>query len=525
MTVPSTAQLSITLPTKACHNCRRNRLRCDRSLPQCQKCSSKGDQCQGYGRLLRWANAAAVKGKLAEQVGQRPHAPLMERQTWNNSDHHNLRLQSGENSKSDAGVTVYPVKSALVDPLLKDLSPQRRLYISHFSNVVCQDLVSFDQRDHTNPFRSVITLLGTFDYLREIILATSAVHMVTLRRSRNHPHQRELVDALAAKGRAYRLLRQALDHLDVLSRPIVFIAVVFFINFDLIDSGRGSWKTHIEAAGKLIASIQQSVSAPAVASAIPPSVAQLADIVIADCITYHILGSGFAGPEEDDKKPTNMSAAFAGIDVPATLQRAAAFSYGCYPPSMLDILSKASRLVSGRDVVEAGALIDQLRGMDVRAWVYGIEGLSPNDELEFRVSMASAHRVATCLYIVLAVPDVMDHRPDLVNVNSVESLTREVLHHLAFVPVDHALAKGLIWPTFMAGAQTEDLASRQWCLGRMQRIWQSTPWICPWGYIESAINMLQRVWETRDRKLKEGNRGGMNWLQELKATADQVLIV
>jgi hypothetical protein len=372
--------------------------------------------------------------------------------------------------------------------------------------------------------------------------------MVTLRRNHGHPHQRELIDALTAKGRAYRLLRRALNHqLDPASLSIVFIAVVFFINFDLIDSGRGSWKTHIEAALKLIGSIQgiqgdgaasTSMSTSTTTANIPPGVAKLADLVMADCVTYHILGAGFSGAA--DNRAT--AAAFAGVDVAATLQRAAPFSYGCYPPPMLDVLSRAARLSAGEGA-EAAALLRRLRAVDVRAWVYGIEGLAPNDDREARVSVACAHRAATCLYVVLAVPDVVLHYPvdpGLVGdgdgdgdaevaaaaaAAGVEALSREVLYHLASVPVAHSLAKGLIWPTFMAGAQAEDLASRQWCLGRMQRIWQSTPWLCPWGYIQSAMNMMQRVWERRDRRLEEGDHGGMNWLQEVKATADHVLIV
>ncbi|ROV95273.1 hypothetical protein VPNG_08972 [Cytospora leucostoma] len=474
---------------------------------------------------------------------------------------------SGKGSSVEAGVPLNSVKPALVDPLFKDLSPRHRLYINHFSTLVCQDLVSFDQQDHSNPFRSVIALLGSFDYLREIILATSAVHMVTLRRSHGQPHhQQELIDALTARGRAYRLLREALGGHNTTTTPttahIVFIAVVFFINFDLIDSGRGNWKTHLQAAGRLITSIQGSTAASTTSRTAPTpprAIAQLADTVMADCITYHILGSVLTAPpppppppppEEDGDEDGSAAAAegplsaFTGIDIPAALQRAAAVSYGCFPPPMLDVLSRAGRLAafvnghaSSADAVvgEAAALMGQLRGVDVRAWVYGIEGLSPRDDLEVRVSMACAHRAAICLYVVLAVPDVVvvryrsDHRlggRDDDGYGPAECrLAREVLYHLACVPVDHALAKGLIWPTFMAGAQVEDLASRQWCLGRMQRIWRSSPWSCPWGYVEAAMDMMQRVWEARDRKLEEGDRDGMNWLQEMRATADHVLIV
>ena len=50
---------------KACHNCRRQRLRCDRSQPECHKCTRSGKQCLGYGALFRWTGAVASRGKLA----------------------------------------------------------------------------------------------------------------------------------------------------------------------------------------------------------------------------------------------------------------------------------------------------------------------------------------------------------------------------------------------------------------------------------------------------------------------------
>lgn len=333
--------------------------------------------------------------------------------------------------------------------------------------------------------------------------------MVTLRRCRGLPHQQELVDALAAKGRAIRLLRQALAQLSPADKPLVMIAVAFFINFDLIDSGRGHWKTHIEAAGSLIASIQ------GLSRSLSPSFLQLADSVVADCITYHILGAGFASPADP------AMSAFDSVDIVSTLQRGAAFSYGCSPPVVLNVLLKASRLAPD-NVTEAMALLDALRNYDTRQWVYDIPGLAPNDDLELRVSMAHAHRVATILYIALAVPGSLAHLQPAVTTDSVLS---ELLQHLAFVPLEHALAKGVIWPTFMAGAQASDENSRQWCFGRMQVIWHSTPWICPWGYIEAAIDMLQRVWRVRDADTFGNGARVVNWLQDMRGMRDHCLIV
>lgn len=371
---------------------------------------------------------------------------------------------------------------------------------------MCQDLVSHDRADRANPFRLALALLHDFPYLREIVLATSAVHMASLHRCRGAPHHRQVVDALTAKGRAYRLLRQALDHLDTASKPIAMVAVLFFINFDLIDSGRGGWKTHIEAAGNLLTSIQS------LGRGLPPEFARLADIVVADCITYHILGSVFARPED------NATSAFRSVDTESALERTAAFSYGCAPPFVLGVLARTSRLLPD-GVSEAVALVGELLAFDARAWVYNIRGLSALDDLDIRVSMANTHRVAALLCIILAVPDASAQ----CQVTAGELLV-ELLGHIESVPLNHALAKGLVWSTFVAGAQAEDSSTRQSCLARMQAVKFATPFVCPWGYVESAINMLQRIWKNTDRKTRNGE-GSVNWLLEMRSATDHCLIV
>lgn len=369
----------------------------------------------------------------------------------------------------------------------------------------------------------MISLLGAFEYLREIILATSAVHKYALHRAHGQPYTQDLVVALAAKDRAYRLLRSALDNLDSANKPMVLLAVVFFINFDLIDSGRGNWMTHLEAAGKLISSITTSLGAD-----LPPAVAQLADVVVADCITYHALGSLFTIPSR------GAMLAFRSVDLPATLQRAAAFSYGCSPPLVLDALARASQL-EPEDVCGAGLLLVQLRELDVKAWVRGIQGLPSRDDIELRISMAQAHRAAACLYIVLAVPglassaDVLSPSSDSSASTfcevSADYFLQEVLTHLASVPVEHPFSKGATWPTFMAGAQTRDQDTRRWCLRRMHSVGYSTPWVCPWGFVESAMKMLERIWQIRDEKEKDGQMQGSNWLQEIRVLPEHCLIV
>ncbi|PHH59275.1 hypothetical protein CDD81_3511 [Ophiocordyceps australis] len=54
--------------SKPCHNCRRRRLRCDRSWPSCHKCAGSGQECLGYGRVFVWAQTLHAHGVLKAQA-------------------------------------------------------------------------------------------------------------------------------------------------------------------------------------------------------------------------------------------------------------------------------------------------------------------------------------------------------------------------------------------------------------------------------------------------------------------------
>lgn len=57
-------------PIKACHNCRRRRVRCDSSVPVCQKCAKAGQECLGYGKLFIWNQGVASRGKMMGKTFQ-----------------------------------------------------------------------------------------------------------------------------------------------------------------------------------------------------------------------------------------------------------------------------------------------------------------------------------------------------------------------------------------------------------------------------------------------------------------------
>ncbi|KAK0623923.1 fungal-specific transcription factor domain-containing protein [Immersiella caudata] len=521
--------------TKGCHNCRRRRLRCDRSVPTCLKCSTNGEECLGYGTLLRWTNAPAIKGKLAGQLRMKPPKPsqsssqsssqsisAVETQEETIEDPSDqlilLDMKSELQTDSPSPKTACTILPGLLDPILDHLNANSRSYIHHsVSNAVCKDLVSLDQ-DTRNPFRSMIPLIQEFEYLQNIVIATSAMHLATAFRYQNRPARQELVDALAAKGKAIRQLRDAIENATPTNQTAVLAAIVFFVNLDLIDSGKGIWEDHVKAAETLISSLHRQARRKL--SRQDSGLAPLADAIAADCLTYRILGSTTSG----DTVP-----GFGGnkIDVLSILKRAQAHSYHCSPPEIMYMILLANQECAKTREAEPtirrrlGLLLDQARDFDVHAWVHGIEGLHPEDDLDARERIASAHRAAARLYISLIMPED-DDSPECPRPNY-DGFVKEILDHLSSVPFDHMLLKGAVWPTFMAGAQTDDPARRESCRERLGAAYTQYPHTCPWGYVRTAIEMLNMIWANKEMEGGEGGKG--NWLLKLRNSGGRALII
>lgn len=422
------------------------------------------------------------------------------------------------------------VHPSLLDPFHSSLDRKSKHYIHHFSNAVCRDLVSIDQQSR-NPFRAMIPLAGRFDYLQSIIVATGAMHLATLQNYHNRrPGGPELVDALVAKGKAVSALTRAVasagNEVTPTSQAMILAAIVFFVNLDLIDNGKGSWQAHIEAASTLMTSIQKQVASGGAENRviIDDSLMRLVDAIAADCLTYRILGTTISGVD------TTWADSMEHSDLFSVLSRAEAHSYHCCPPVMLETILATSRLFHDHlsapeeKVKRALELLGRAKKFDVVDWVYAIQGLSlEQDDLSVRVSLARAHRAAACLYILLCVPDAL--KP--LGLVSLEPLVLELRGYIAEVPLDHVLLKGIVWPVFLAGAQTTEASQRVWYVERLESVWAKNPWICPWGYIRTAIEMMREIWEARDAMEMAGleDLGGWNWLAAMKSRREQCLIV
>jgi len=247
---------------KACHNCRRNRRRCDRSIPSCNKCHSLGQDCLGYGQLFRWTDSVASRGHLkGKTTFAKKHAP------GPSTDRQLCIAKPG----AQAFLHALPRKS-LVDPVFQDLDLTSKFYLNYYSSRLSVELVAHDYVG-INPFKDLVPMSSRYTFLRPIIIAVSALHYSNLIRRAAPGDKHEsaasvnaLVHALDARHNAVKALQRLLEgwqqekaqgalQVSQRSGPEIdaFLAtVVFFINFALIDSGGGGWQAHLGAAGRLL---------------------------------------------------------------------------------------------------------------------------------------------------------------------------------------------------------------------------------------------------------------------------------
>ncbi|KAF7559640.1 hypothetical protein G7046_g4524 [Stylonectria norvegica] len=217
--------------TKPCHNCRRRRLRCDRSWPTCHKCAVSGQDCLGYGKVFVWTQGIDAHGNVVapphggrraivdEHGGVLRSAAVTDMdmdmgmgvamgtiddskmtgieetstngmgKTGTGTSRTDSRMAFGIASSSSSSSSNSTTASAhqswanassltpgtLTDPLFQDLDHNSRYYLAHFADRVCKDLVVRDTPEG-NPFRELLPLTQKHPLLLQILVATSAIH-------------------------------------------------------------------------------------------------------------------------------------------------------------------------------------------------------------------------------------------------------------------------------------------------------------------------------------------------------------
>lgn len=337
--------------------------------------------------------------------------------------------------------------------------------------------------------------------------------------------------------------------------------VLFFLNFALVDSGKGGWRAHMQAAARLVIAqisdtptralshgedVSDGVAVPKAASfsdawpelecleivqsAPPlgePGELTIRDYVASDSVAYYIWGctldSLIIPP------PGSQASPYVDLD-PARLlpilRRTEANSYhSCPTDLLLNILRtarlaraigrKAGRHATPEDLEEGLALLRDAGAFDVQSWVTRMctasaeLGFANAQEVEYRKRIAATYRAAACLYVLLAVPGLQafarsrspgrNGDAGWASAPTQEDLIATIHHHLSHIRVDSPLFKYTTWPLFIMGVEIVSPARRLWVASRLQEMWD----LCPWGMIRSAIETLNKIWQLKDESLIE----------------------
>ncbi|BAE58438.1 unnamed protein product [Aspergillus oryzae RIB40] len=255
------------------------------------------------------------------------------------------------------------------------------------------------------------------------------------------------LDALSAKQKSIHLLKTALENLPSTDINLIVTVILLFINLELIDSGKNAWRAHVKGAMKLISSLK-----PFQNDQLSP-IALIRDRITSDCLTYN------NHPETLRSKQLSL---LPNNSPPDPLPGMRAIKYSLYSSCHRNPQSnqRSILLTKCRASIRCRSLGQQRRRRP-----------DAPDPKPYPYSPRSPKR----------------------NMDS-ETLVTEIIHHLSFIDPKDPLSKATSWPTFIAGAETDNPVYRQWALDRLSLLWN----VLPWGYVQTAVEVMRMAWRLRD---------------------------
>lgn len=217
-------------------------------------------------------------------------------------------------------------------------------------------------------------------------------------------------------------------------------------------------------------------------------------------------------------------------DIIASLTRAEVTSYLSLPTPLLQTLFKACELSNrvslgemlGADPTpflnEARDLLTTVQSFNVYAWASTLEGDPSSTRTLSRIHTALAHQNAVRIYILRSVEQISPSSGAGVGLceGETEGLVTEIITHLSLVGLTDPIFKATSWPTFIAGAETDNVVYREWAVNRLREFWN----LIPWGYLRTEEEVMRKAWRLRDGQPdKEGS-----WIQQLKGVERHWLI-
>lgn len=167
-----------------------------------------------------------------------------------------------------------------------------------------------------------------------------------------------------------------------------------------------------------------------------------------------------------------------------------------FPVPLLRILQKSKTLMqdlhesspqSEFHQEEAHRLVEAAHLFDPYTWAADLRHSCPPAELQRRISIACAHRAATCIFVRRTLTVSQTPTEGLA---SIDDLAADGEAHLSSIAPGDTLLSATAWPTFIFGAEARSYQARVWARKRLQSIWD----VQPWGVVKGALALLEVIW-------------------------------
>ncbi|KAL1857920.1 hypothetical protein Plec18170_003144 [Paecilomyces lecythidis] len=424
-------------------------------------------------------------------------------------------------------------RAALVDPLFQDLDRLSRLYISHFNQRCVHDLALYDKVK--NPYRELIPLVGQSRVLSDVLAAVGAVHYASISHGEGSsilvasgmpvisgpglPFQDNETSATAlSQGPSsqafehflrfkHRALRQlSLDLLDPVMRndDRTVAGILVLVLLDAMESGSGAWKFHLEGAKNLLRSRQDGMSD----SNMRRIVEGLDTFVIDSCLILEIMGSTLA-------RPGALSKPFYSHKMgPGILKRLEQTSWVGCPAYLLEVIFFVhAQRYSDTDLYDSESsplnhlsspesLLHHIQNFDPSAWAQEMQSFLFLTDLSARLALASAYKAAVYLYASRVLSkSKLNSSSSITPVKYYRSSEHseavdELIYQLSLIRCSDPHFKCLIWPTFIAGAESKYASQRTFALDRLQALWTAISSI----NVRNAAWVLGIMWQRQDER-------------------------
>ncbi|ODH27825.1 hypothetical protein ACO22_04103 [Paracoccidioides brasiliensis] len=501
---------------------------------------------------------------------------------------------SGKQSRNDECIYAVDdhlttISLNLVDPLFQGLDSISRYYLAYYDRKFCALMVLFEI-PHRNPYRLLLRMINTCPGLCAAMAAIAACHNLhvlqysgqsafdstSLRQKSSFDSGEEFMHSpnpkvrvayqhlLLLKQRALRELEENLSNPNKRGDEATIASALLLMVLDMVESGRGTWKLHVEGAKKMLETRfgRHLAGKEDELSTFPGMVYDSFNMFLAGtCMTFDIMGSTLT-PSGTWSEPLSSQL----TKSPSLLSDTEKNVWlGC-PGPLLRIILFISSLRHADSSLRIPApiagiytVLSQINAFDPRQWAremqqsigtnttelptsqyHYLDSLPPpappapsspeeshywnppqatmtalsipsskvdNSSTEALFHVASAYKIAITLYAtrILLHPSA-DECPFLP-----EQVT-EVLNHLSHIQPSSELFKSLLWPTFIAGAECRCPEQRAWIRDFLDQMWRGF-WTVN---IRGALRVLDAIWGRESQEdgdwAEYFDRSGVNWL-------------